>query len=155
VKANLAALLAGLLFAAGLAVGGMTQPSKVIGFLDVAGAWDASLAFVMAGAVAVSVLLRPLIVRRGAPLFELGFRIPTVKRVDARLVAGAATFGVGWGLVGYCPGPALASCATGSVAALTCVAGMAVGMLAYHAVQRLAPPEVAGEDDPVVRVTAA
>ncbi len=100
------AFLAGLLFAAGLAVSGMAMPSKVLGFLDVAGDWDPSLAFVMGGAVLVYAPLFRLIVKRHwllAPSFEL----PLVKHIDRRLVLGSALFGVGWGVAGMCPGPAL------------------------------------------------
>lgn len=108
-KATVAALGAGLLFGAGLVIGGMTQPSKIIGFLDVAGDWDPSLAFVMAGAIlAFMPLLRRITQRRG-PLFAQGFSMPTRRDVDGKLVVGAAMFGVGWGLAGYCPGPAITS----------------------------------------------
>ncbi|WP_437281186.1 DUF6691 family protein [Sorangium sp. So ce375] len=143
------ALLAGLLFAVGLGVSGMTQPSRVIGFLDVAGDWDPSLAFVMAGAISVHFLAYRVLRwrRRGvgvdaagparAPRFPLladRAAVPTRNDIDARLVAGAALFGVGWGLVGYCPGPALVSLATGSRAVLAFVVAMAAGMV----IERLA-----------------
>lgn len=99
--------LAGLLFAVGLVVGGMTQPDKIIGFLDVAGDWDPSLAFVMLGAVGVHALTYRLTMRRSSPLFAGEFLIPKRNDIDARLVAGGLIFGAGWGLGGYCPGPAL------------------------------------------------
>ncbi|XXU39332.1 DUF6691 family protein [Sorangium sp. So ce1000] len=145
----MAAFFAGLLFAVGLGVSGMTQPSRVLGFLDVAGDWDPSLAFVMVGAISVHfVAYRVLRWRRrgggvdaagpaGAPRFPLladRAAVPTRTDVDARLVAGAALFGIGWGLAGYCPGPALVSLATGSCAVLAFVAAMAAGM----AIERLA-----------------
>src|SRR3954447_1467416 len=105
----------GLIFGAGLLISGMTQPEKVLGFLDIFGAWDATLAFVMAGAVAVSSIGFALARRRGAPLFASGYLLPTRRDIDAPLVAGAVLFGVGWGLVGICPGPALVNLAGLSV----------------------------------------
>ena len=131
----LSALLAGSLFAVGLIVGGMTRPGKVIGFLDVTGAWDPSLMLVMAGALLVHGALSRLISRRQSPLFEIRFHLPTRRDIDRRLVLGAALFGVGWGLGGYCPGPGLASLTTGTlpmvfVAAM--VAGMYTGRLVDH-----------------------
>ncbi|WP_437908663.1 DUF6691 family protein [Sorangium sp. So ce327] len=155
-KQGAAAFLAGLLFAVGLGVSGMTQPSRVIGFLDVAGGWDPSLAFVMAGAVSVHFLAYRVLRwrRRGggadaagparAPRFPLladRADVPTRADIDARLVAGAALFGVGWGLAGYCPGPALVSLATGSRAVLAFVAAMAAGM----AIERFASTRARGE----------
>jgi hypothetical protein len=131
-KAHLAALLAGLLFGAGLGISGMTQPDKVIGFLDVTGPWDASLGLVMVGAIGVHSLLYRLIRRRTSPLFDTVFHVPTRTELDPRLIAGAALFGVGWGLGGYCPGPALVSLATGQTGALVFVATMVVGMLLQH-----------------------
>jgi len=99
--------LAGLLFAIGLVIGGMTQPDKIIGFLDVAGDWDPSLAFVMFGAVGVHSLTYRLTMRRASPLFAANFLVPKRSDIDARLVVGGLIFGAGWGLGGYCPGPAL------------------------------------------------
>ncbi len=135
-KANLAAFGAGSLFAVGLAISGMTKPSKVIGFLDFAGAWDASLAFVMVGAIAVHLVAHRLIRRRAAPLFDAGFHLPTRKDIDLRLVLGAALFGVGWGLGGFCPGPGLVAAAGGVASALVFVGGMTAGMLLEHAIAR-------------------
>jgi uncharacterized membrane protein YedE/YeeE len=134
-KANLSSLGAGLLFGLGLGFSGMTLPSKVIGFLDVTGAWDASLAFVMMGALAVHFVLFRLVKRRASPLFDAKFHLPTRSDIDPKLVLGAALFGVGWGLGGYCPGPGLVSAASGSPPALLFVLTMAVGMLAQHATQ--------------------
>ncbi|HTN82666.1 MAG TPA: DUF6691 family protein [Sorangium sp.] len=144
-RQNALALLAGALFAVGLGVSGMTQPSRVIGFLDVAGDWDPSLAFVMAGAISVHFLAyRALRRQQGAaegggparaprfPLLAARVVVPTRTDLDARLFAGAALFGVGWGLAGYCPGPALVSLATGSHAVLAFVAAMAAGMAIEH-----------------------
>lgn len=111
------AALAGLLFAAGLAIGGMTDPAKVLGFLDVFGRWNPQLVFVMGAAVGTFALLS-----RFRP------RAATTKRVDGTLVAGAAIFGVGWGLAGYCPGPAFASSATAGSGTLIFVAAMLCGL---------------------------
>ncbi|APR75775.1 Hypothetical protein A7982_01121 [Minicystis rosea] len=126
------AFLSGALFAVGLGVGGMTRPEKVIGFLDVTGTWDPSLVFVMAGAVGVNVILFRIILRRTGPVCGGRFQLPSRTDVDPRLVAGAALFGAGWGLVGYCPGPALVSLVAGGVPALVFVLAMAAGMVAEH-----------------------
>ena len=128
----LSAAAAGVLFALGLAVSGMTKPAKVVGFLDLFGAWDASLAFVMEGAIGVHFVAQRLIKRRAAPLFDGRFHLPTRRDIDARLVVGAVLFGVGWGLGGFCPGPGLVSAGSGSSGALVFVLGMTVGMLAEH-----------------------
>lgn len=125
----LGGLLAGLLFGAGIALSGMINPAKVAAFLDVAGAWDPSLAFVMLGAVAVTAVGYRLAFRRARPLFAAGFTLPTRSELDFQLLAGAAIFGVGWGLGGYCPGPALAGLAFGAPETLGFVAGMVAGMI--------------------------
>jgi hypothetical protein len=127
------AALAGLLFGAGLLVSGMTQPIKVIGFLDVTRAWDPSLAFVMGGAVLVNALAFWWVAsRRAAPWLDRAFHLPTRRDVDLPLVAGAAIFGIGWGLGGFCPGPGLVSAAAGSESGAAFVAAMLVGMLVQH-----------------------
>jgi uncharacterized membrane protein YedE/YeeE len=131
VKAALSAGLSGLLFALGLGLGGMTQPSRVLGFLDVTGAWDPSLAFVMAGALGVHIGLRYLIRRREAPVLAASFPVIAQTRVDGRLVAGAALFGVGWGLAGYCPGPAFTTLATGGTEVLLFTLSMLGGMFLF------------------------
>ena len=123
---------AGALFGVGLAVSGMTKPSKVVGFLDVAGAWDPSLMFVMLGAIAVHFVAHRLVTKRPSPLFDTRFHLPTRKDIDARLVLGAALFGVGWALAGFCPGPALVTAASGATAAIVFVAGMTVGIKIEH-----------------------
>ncbi len=130
----LAGLIAGLLFGAGLCISGMTWPAKVTGFLDFAGAWDPSLAFVMAGAVGTYAIASRIIRRRGAPLLAESFEPRVNNRIDARLIVGAGLFGVGWGLSGYCPGPALVS--TASLAAITLgfVGAMSIGMFAVRRV---------------------
>jgi hypothetical protein len=135
-KPNLVAFGAGSLFAVGLTVSGMTKPSKVTGFLDVAGRWDPSLGLVMAGALAVSFIAHRLIRRRAAPIFDVKFHLPTRKDIDWRLVVGATLFGVGWGLGGFCPGPGLVAGAGGVTAAIVFVGGMTIGMLIEHAVAR-------------------
>jgi uncharacterized membrane protein YedE/YeeE len=127
-RRRLAAFVCGLVFAVGLGLSGMTQPSKVTGFLDVAGAWDPSLICVMGAALGVGLVLFPRILRRPRPLFDDAFHLPTKKAVDGRLLAGAAIFGVGWGLSGYCPGPALVTAAAGAGSALVFALAMAAGM---------------------------
>jgi uncharacterized protein len=135
-KSNVTAFGTGALFAVGLAISGMTKPSKVAGFLDVAGAWDASLAFVMVGAIAVHFIAYRIIMRRPSPLFDTEFHVPQRKDIDLRLVAGAALFGVGWGLGGFCPGPGLVTAGSGSLAAVVFVVGMTIGMVLEQAAAR-------------------
>lgn len=137
-KSNLLAYLAGLLFGFGLILAGMTDTSKVIGFLDFFGDWDPSLAFVMVGAIGIHALLLRLIVKRPAPLLDTHFHVPTRRDIDLRLVGGAAIFGVGWGLAGFCPGPGIVSLGTGTVAALVFVVAMAFGMGVEGRLGRLA-----------------
>lgn len=124
----LGGLIAGLLFGAGLMISGMINPAKVIGFLDVFGAWDPSLAFVMLGGVAITAIGYRTVLRRSQPLFEPGFILPTRRDIDLPLLLGAGLFGIGWGLGGYCPGPALAGLGFGSVETLGFVGTMLLGM---------------------------
>jgi uncharacterized membrane protein YedE/YeeE len=124
----IAAFFAGLIFAIGLGAGGMTQPAKVLAFLDVAGNWDPSLAFVMAGAIAVYAPVARWALRRPAPLCTERFQVPARRDLDAALVGGAVLFGIGWGLAGYCPGPAVVSLASASSGTVLFVAAMLVGM---------------------------
>lgn len=134
-KRGLFAFFSGALFAIGLGISGMTQPAKVIGFLDIAGRWDASLAFVMVGAISVNlVALRLFLRNRRASLCGEPFRLPTRRDIDGRLVTGAALFGIGWGLGGYCPGPGLTSLATTSMGPLVFVLAMAAGMVLQAAI---------------------
>jgi uncharacterized membrane protein YedE/YeeE len=128
-RTHLVALGSGLLFGAGLAVSGLTRPEVVIGFLDVTGRWDPTLGVVMAVATAVNTALIAVAMRRGRPLWARRFSLPRADRIDRRLVAGAAIFGIGWGLVGVCPGPALASLASGETSVLIFVASMTAGLL--------------------------
>lgn len=124
---RLAAWLAGLLFGAGLAWSGMADPHKVLGFLDVAGAWDPSLLLVMAGAMLTYALGHRLVMRRSRPWLDAQFHLPTNRRIDMRLLGGAATFGIGWGLGGYCPGPALAGVGLGNADLVWLLPAMLLG----------------------------
>ena len=133
---NLVALASGLLFGLGLGFSQMIDPQRVIGFLDVAGNWDATLAFVMGGAVLVTLISFRLILQRPHPFFDRKFHLPTRRDIDRPLVVGAALFGVGWGLGGYCPGPAIASLSLGSANPLLFVVAMIVGSLAHKVLSR-------------------
>jgi uncharacterized membrane protein YedE/YeeE len=132
VKKAIGAFLAGLVFAIGLGISGMTQPSKVIGFLDFAGDWDPSLAFVMVGAIGVHFVLMRVIKKRRAPIAADVFRIPTREDLSPALIGGSAMFGVGWGLGGYCPGPAIVSLASHSSNVLVFVAAMLAGIFIHR-----------------------
>ena len=134
-KRDVAAFVSGIVFGAGLLVAGMTKPSKVIGFLDVAGAWDPSLAFVMIGGIAVHLALYKWIVRRPSPLAEAEFKLPTRREIDTKLVLGSAIFGVGWGLGGFCPGPGITSALRGGPA-LAFVVSMLAGMALHTFLSR-------------------
>lgn len=136
-KVVLTSFIAGVVFAVGLGISGMTQPAKVIGFLDFAGNWDPSLAFVMIGAIAVHAFLYQRIRTRPTPLFSTTFAVPTRADIDTRLLGGAALFGLGWGIAGFCPGPALTSLAAGHAAAVTFVTAMIAGMYVYTLVETL------------------
>jgi uncharacterized membrane protein YedE/YeeE len=127
----LVALFSGALFGLGLAVSGMMNPAKVIGFLDFAGGWDPTLAFVMGGALLVTIPAFRLILSRQRPILADGFALPTRSTLDGRLLAGAALFGVGWGLSGFCPGPAVAALVTGLTPVFAFVAAMLAGMILY------------------------
>lgn len=131
-KRMLAALFCGALFGVGLAISRMTDPTVVLGFLDLFGKFDPTLAFVLAGAVGTTVVTFHFILRRHQPLLAPDFRLPASRAVDAPLLAGAAVFGVGWGLAGYCPGPALVGMAGGVEAALLFVPAMIVGSLIHR-----------------------
>lgn len=130
------ALLCGVVFGAGLSISGMTNPAKVLAFLDVAGAWDPTLLFVMGGALAVSTAGYAVARHRVRPWLAETFQIPTRRDFDAQLVGGAILFGVGWGLVGVCPGPALANLARGAPEAITFVAAMLAGVVAHRLATR-------------------
>lgn len=127
-----AALLSGLIFGFGLSLSGMLDPERVLGFLDVAGRWNASLAFVLAGAVITAAAGQRFAQRLGRPLFEGGFAWPRVRPVDARLVTGSAIFGTGWGLSGLCPGPAVAAVVLELEPIIVFTTAMLIGMLVYR-----------------------
>lgn len=135
-RAIWAAGLSGALFGAGLALAGMTDPRRVLGFLDVAGDFDPTLAWVLGAAVLVSALGQRWVLRLTQPLFATGFQRPALTGVDARLLLGAALFGIGWGWAGYCPGPALAGLAVGSREALWFVPAMLAGFWLHARVTR-------------------
>ena len=126
------ALAAGLFFGVGLILSGMTDPSKVIGFLDLAGKWDLSLAFVMAGAVAVGVMAFHIAAQRPTSLLGEVVQLPSAKHIDRRLILGGLIFGAGWGLAGLCPGPALVSMAAGNGQAAIFVLAMLAGMAIFE-----------------------
>jgi uncharacterized membrane protein YedE/YeeE len=132
----LMALITGLVFGIGLIVSGMTNPAKVLGFLDLAGRWDPSLALVMAGAILVALPAFRVAARRRQSLLGEPMQLPTATRIDRRLVLGSLAFGAGWGLAGFCPGPALASLATGAVQPLIFCAAMLAGMGIFELIER-------------------
>jgi uncharacterized membrane protein YedE/YeeE len=131
------AFVAGLVFGLGLILSGMTDPSKVIAFLDLAGAWDPSLALVMAGAILVASIGFYFASKRSRAILGDVMRLPTATRIDRRLVLGSLAFGAGWGLAGYCPGPAVASLLSGKAEPLIFVAAMLAGMALYELQTRL------------------
>lgn len=135
---TLSAFAAGLVFGIGLILAGMTDPGKVIGFLDLAGAWDPSLAFVMGGAILVGLFAFGVAKRRATTLLGGALHLPAAKHIDRHLVIGSLLFGTGWGLAGFCPGPALVSLGSGQEKAAVFVVAMLAGMLIYSAADRLA-----------------
>ncbi len=130
-------LLAGLVFGLGLIVSGMANPGKVLGFLDLAGAWDPSLALVMGGAVAVGLVAFRLAANRKRSLLGANMQLPSSRQINRRLVLGSLLFGVGWGVAGFCPGPALVALGMGERKALVFVAAMLAGMLVFEVVEKL------------------
>jgi len=130
-KNLIAALLAGTLFGVGLSVGGMTEASRIVGVMDIAGPWDPTLVLVLLAAVVTYFVMYRFIVPRGAPLFAAKFEIPTRRDINLRLISGAGMFGVGWALSGYCPGPAVASLPSGQVQTIVVVLAMAAGMILF------------------------
>jgi uncharacterized membrane protein YedE/YeeE len=133
-KQNLLALLAGLIFGLGLSLSQMIDRDRVLGFLDVTGDWDPTLLFVLAGAVAVTVISFRFVLRQSQPVFAEKFRLPTRQDIDAPLVIGAAIFGIGWGIAGYCPGPALTALVLGIWNPVIFVLSMIIGSLFYKAI---------------------
>ncbi|MGH8856432.1 MAG: YeeE/YedE family protein [Polaromonas sp.] len=136
----LMSLFAGLVFGLGLIISGMTDPSKVIGFLDLAGNWDPSLAFVMGGAILVGVVAFRLVRTRSKAILGGPMRLPAARHIDRRLVLGGLAFGAGWGLAGYCPGPVLTSLATGGSKPLIFAVSMLAGMAIFEIQDQLSQP---------------
>ena len=133
----LVAFISGLIFSIGLGVSSMTQPQKVIGFLDIFGNWDLSLAFVMLGAILVHSLFYILSKKRTSPVLDHTFQIPSRKDLPPRLFLGSSIFGVGWGIAGYCPGPALVSLFSGQLNSFIFVSFMLLGMIFYKLTKHL------------------
>lgn len=128
-------LLAGLVFGIGLMVSGMANPAKVLGFLDLSGRWDPSLALVMGGAVAVSAVAFSIARRRSVSLLGAALKLPTARRIDRQLVIGSTLFGIGWGIAGFCPGPALVALGMGEAKAVVFVVAMLAGMGLFELVE--------------------
>lgn len=133
------ALLSGLVFGIGLIVSGMANPAKVLGFLDVAGNWDPSLAFVMTGAIAVGVVAFAVARRRAVSLLGGDMKLPANRRLDARLVGGSLLFGIGWGVAGFCPGPGLVALGMGEAKAVLFAGAMLAGMGIFELLERGVP----------------
>jgi uncharacterized protein len=134
--ASLFAFVAGLVFGLGLIVAGLVNPAKILGFLDIAGKWDPSLALVMAGAIAVGLVAFALARRRTMSALGLPMQLPSASTLDARLVGGSLVFGIGWGLAGFCPGPAIVALGAGYAKAAVFVVAMLLGMGAFELIQR-------------------
>lgn len=139
-KETLAGLFTGFVFGLGLCLSGMANPAVVLGFLDFAGAWNPALIFVMAGGVVVTFIGYRLVLGRPHPLWSAAFRLPAATAIDAPLISGAVIFGIGWGLAGYCPGPALVSLASGRTEVVAFIVSMLIGMIAVKWMR--ARPEV-------------
>ncbi len=135
-RSRISEFVAGLLFGIGLIVSGMTDPGKVLGFLDLAGAWDPSLAFVMGGAILIGFFAFMIAKKRTLTFLGGALHLPKATAIDRRLVVGGLLFGVGWGLAGFCPGPALVSMAMGQPKALVFVAAMLAGMKMFEVLER-------------------
>lgn len=135
-KYHLASLLAGLVFGLGLLVSGMANPEKVLGFLDLAGAWDPSLALVMVGAILVGLAAFAIARRRTLSFLGFSLQLPSNTRIDKRLILGGLAFGVGWGLAGFCPGPALVALGAGEIKAAVFVGSMVGGMAVFEVIER-------------------
>jgi len=129
----------GLIFGLGITISGMINPAKVLNFFDIAGTWDPSLAFVMAGALAVTIPGYRLVFRRPAPAMEQGFQLPDTRVIDRRLVLGSATFGIGWGIAGFCPGGALPALGTGDPTVFLFLAALIGGLLLARVLQTRFP----------------
>lgn len=135
-KNSFFSFIVGLIFATGLGISGMTQPSKIIGFLDIFGDWDATLAFVMVGAIAVHFFAYKIIRKRQTPIFSIKWHVPSRKDITPALVIGAFVFGIGWGLGGYCPGPAMVSVVSLELRPFVFVISMFAGMFLFRLFDR-------------------
>ena len=133
---KLIVFVSGLLFGAGVTISGMVNPMKVLNFFDIFGTWDATLIFVIVAGLLVTLIGYQIIFKREAPLFAPSFRLPMSQDIDAKLLGGAALFGVGWGLGGFCPGPAVASLVLGRTESITFVIAMAAGMILAKQIQK-------------------
>jgi uncharacterized protein len=129
-------LLAGLVFGLGLIVSGMANPAKILGFLDLSGSWDPSLAFVMAGAIAVGLIAFAMAGKRTVSILGADMKLPIARHIDRRLVGGSLLFGIGWGVAGFCPGPGLVALGMGEAKAAVFVAAMLVGMALFEGLER-------------------
>jgi uncharacterized protein len=135
-KNAVAAFFVGLIFAVGLVISGMTQPQKVIAFLDIFGNWDPSLIFVMGGAMGLHLITYRIVRKRSSPLLDVKWHVPTKTKITPQLVLGSILFGIGWGLAGYCPGPALTSLVSFSQSSFVFVGMMFLGMFLYYKVEK-------------------
>lgn len=141
-KYSVTSLLAGLIFGLGLMVSGMANPEKVLGFLDIAGLWDPSLAFVMGGAIIVGLVAFAVARRRTLSFLGFTMKMPANNRIESRLVIGSMMFGIGWGIAGFCPGPALVALGAGEIKAVVFVASMVAGMMAFEVIERIKRPSL-------------
>ena len=141
-KYSVTSLLAGLIFGLGLMVSGMANPEKVLGFLDIAGLWDPSLAFVMGGTIIVGLVAFAVARRRTLSFLGVTMKMPANNRIEPRLVIGSMMFGIGWGIAGFCPGPALVALGAGEIKAVVFVASMVAGMMAFEVIERIKRPSL-------------
>ena len=152
-KSSLVPFISGIVFAMGLGISGMTRPAKIIGFLDFAGNWDPSLAFVMLGAIAVHSLFYRVLRARPFSRFSSSISLPSRTQIDSRLLGGSFIFGLGWGIAGYCPGPAITSLASGNFSALIFFVAMIAGIFTFDFRRILSARQIAAEHSsgPVTR----
>lgn len=135
-KYNVASLVAGIVFGLGLLISGLANPAKVLGFLDIAGLWDPSLALVMGGAILVGLVAFTVAKKRTLSLLGFNMKLPTNTKIDKRLVGGSLMFGMGWGIAGFCPGPALVAVGAGEIKGIVFVASMVAGMMLFELIER-------------------
>lgn len=141
-KYSLTSLFSGLVFGLGLIVSGMANPEKILSFLDIAGLWDPSLAFVMVGAIAVGLLAFAVARKRTLSFLGFNMKLPSNNRIDGRLVVGSMMFGIGWGIAGFCPGPALVALGAAEIKAVVFVVSMVAGMMAFEMIERFKRPSL-------------